>query len=224
MKKIIALMLVAVMMVMALTSCDLIDKLLGKDSGETRYTITAEEWDSLNNITNYTCRNVGSNTMSINGDSATYSSENTVKVTESSYYQNIIGTNYDGEYTREEYHAIKDGVEYSLSKQEDGTYIGLVSQYNNIYSLGKYIGCSAAFEDLTYDEATHAYTVTENQDGVELQYSFYFENGTLVKLVGIGSGEMPVGEGISYHIEVEATMTISDIGTTVIEVPEFTVQ
>ena len=224
MKKIIALMLVAVIMVMTLTSCDLIDKLLGKDSGETRYTITAEEWDSLNSITNYTCRNVGSNTMSFNGDSTTYSSDNTIKVTESSYYQKNIGTNYDGEYTTETYHAIKDGVEYSLSKQEDGTYIGLVSQYNNIYSLGEYIDCSVAFEELTYDEATHAYTFTENQDGMELQYNFYFENGTLVKIVGIGSGEMPMGEGISYHMEIEATMTISNIGTTVVEVPEFTVQ
>ena len=87
MKKIVSLMLVAVMMVMTLTSCDLVDKLFGNDT-ETRYTITEEEWNAIMAMKNYTVNTTGKNvtTTTLNGETNTEESESTtlIKFTENS--------------------------------------------------------------------------------------------------------------------------------------------
>lgn len=53
--------------------------------------------------------------------------------------------------------------------------------------------------------------------------TIYFENGMVVKAIGEMNVEQSA-EGYSIVMSAVATMTVSETGTTVVEVPEFTVE
>ena len=76
------------------------------------------------------------------------------------------------------------------------------------------------FADLTYNEANKSYvwTYSESEDGVSLSmtYSFFFENGTLVK---VGAQMSAEGDGNSQNYT--ADVTVSNIGTTTVTAPAF---
>jgi len=75
MKRIISLIIIVTMMIFCLTSCDEFAELLGEsdinsdseakdelkdDSESVTYTITKEDWNALDSITNYTIKLTGS--------------------------------------------------------------------------------------------------------------------------------------------------------------------
>ena len=161
MKKIVSLMLVAIMMVMTLTSCDLVDKLFGNDT-ETRYTITEEEWNTIMAMKNYTVNTTGKfvTTTTLNGETQTSEDNSTVnaKFTEDSQYYKSEGTRYGGEtIVYEYYYATKDGVKYKLNADGSNAYeYEWESETFYDFCFGD---SEVAFEDLTYDEAEKAYKV-----------------------------------------------------------------
>ena len=225
MKKIVSLMLVAVMMVMTLTSCDLVDKLFGNDT-ETRYTITEEEWNTIMAMKNYTVNTTGKTvtTGTMNGETQTSEENSTVnaKFTEDSQHHKSEGTRQGGEtFVNEYYYATKDGVKYRLNADGSNAYeYEWESETFYDFCFGD---SEVAFEDLTYDEAEKAYKVDVENGETTIKMTIYFENGMVVKAIGEMNVEQSA-EGYSIVMSAVATMTVSETGTTVVEVPEFTVE
>lgn len=215
MKKIISLVLVVVMMVMALTSCNLVDKLLGKESAETRYTITADEWEAAMGMKNYTMEGTTTQSATMGDEKQENVSTSISKYSENAEYYKSVDNGNSNEY----YNIIKDGKSYRVNVLEDGS----TSAYEYEWETSAFgEGLDVAFEDLTYDEEKKAYIFNIN-DFVEGTYEMYFENGKVVKIVMSGSYEMEYS-GMKMSVTLSAEMIVSNIGTTVVNVPEFTVE
>lgn len=232
MKKIISLLVVAVMLVLSLASCDMINKLLGKDEAkdeakEPRTTITAEEWDALKDKTNYTIKTVGTSTMVYGEETVTTEMDEVMKSTETAVYEKSVNKQtYQGETDEskeESYSVVEDGVRYLLHERpdENGVIGWIASEYDweheSIYD-GVSNDQELTFEDLVYDEEKKAYTYTLEEDGVEGLVELYFEDGNLVKMVMKAEGESG-----SIKLSATVTVTVSDIGTTKVDVPKYTV-
>ena len=230
MKKIIALMLVAVMMVMVLTSCDIVDKILGNDTEtetkqettETRYTITEDEWNALLNLKNYTLEITQTLSQTVG--------EETYQGTMHGWmYQSEVACRQinEGSLAFNNYQVIKDGKSYYFSIGEDGEITNLhETEWEPEPILG--LGDSAPISklsDLTYDEEKKAYCFDFSEESTSVTtYELYFENGKIVKIIGVAIQETVGADGTVVTNKMEQTMSISNIGTTVVEVPEFTVQ
>ena len=210
MKKIISLIIIATMLVFSFASCNLVD--LEKN---TRTTITAEEWAALDTTFNYTL--VMTRTASYTYGDQTHTSigNQTLKFTPTSKYY-FDSTAYDGETDIDEYYyTIKDEKSYSAGKNGDGNWVATRTDWTP-ESLYDYIELDdeMTFADLTYDETKKAYTCTTTEDGVQITYTYYFEDGNLVKLEGVMGGESN-----GAVVDLTATIIVSNIGTTVVDVP-----
>lgn len=73
-----------------------------------------------------------------------------------------------------------------------------------------------AFADLTYNEATKTCDYTETEATATLTYSFFFENGKLLKVTASMNSSSEY-----YSMQTLAEVTVSNIGTTTVTVPAF---
>ena len=221
MKKIISLVIIAAMMVFALASCGG-SKKGDDDKGDdkvVRYTITAEEWAALENIKNFTLEMSGTSSYTMGEESMNSTNSRTLKSTETAMYEKYESTDGEEEYTSETYSVIKDDVRYELDQGEDEKWYA--SEYDwEVDSLLECVtdGTDVTFEDLTYNEEKKAYVYTVTEDGATITYTYYFEDGNLVKLEGVMSGSMD-----TVTMTATANMVISNIGTTTVTVPEYTI-
>ena len=222
MKRTLSLILVAVIMVMSFTSCDLVNQFLGNQldgsgdsgAGETRYTITAEEWDETLNMRNYTEETTGFGTYTQLSDNSivTYPNDSFEEHTETSMH--IEGVSIPGPTDFEYYITIKDGIAYRVNVDPDDKTVTSAYDYSwEPETFGN--GLTLTFEDLTYDEVKKGYCASLEQYGVTANFEFYFENGKIVKR----TANVDMGSMTSV-----TTTIITNIGTTVINVPEFTVE
>lgn len=210
MKKLLSLTLVALVLLTSLVSCDmetakgyLINFLeqfttTPDTQEEFRTTITKEEWNAAFNSTNFTIEMVyGESGALIVVDGAAIKYE----INEGDYSMSIL---------------VDIENECMLSQTKAGWLAfymeGLSAELGESGSitLGM-IGISPdedSFAELTYNEETKSYTRSEG--GVTAE--FFFEYGLLAK------GTITAGEG-----EYAQTYEISNVGTTVIEIPEYTI-
>ena len=210
MKKLLSLTLVALVLLTSLVSCDmetakgyLINFLeqfttTSETQKEFRTTITEEEWDAAFNSTNFTIEMVvgESNAMIVVDDSAIK-----YEVNESEYSVSIL-VDVENECMLSETKVgwlgfYMEGLSGSLG-ESGGVTLGM-------------IGISpeeGSFAELIYNEETKSYTSSEGDVTAE----FFFEDGLLAK------GTITTGEG-----EYAQTYQISNVGTTVIEIPEYTI-
>ena len=204
MKKIISLLIIAVMTVLSLTSC----------GNKVRTKITEEEWDALNDITNYTCNVKGTYYEFALGTRHRYGYTDTTKVTEnakqySSQYKN------DPE-TTVYYCFSESGEAYRVSMSNDGAWEAKASKWTPRSLLGYITNNEVEFDDLTYNWKTKAYTCTVKDDDCVATYTYYFEEGKLAK------AEMRYfEENDDGYVE---DVTFSNLGTTTIALPEYTVK
>lgn len=222
MKRIVSFMLVAVIMVMSFTSCDLVNQFLGNQSGsngdsgtnETRYTITAEEWDAMLNMKNYTKESTGSTTVKdLDGNPTTYPNDSFEENTETAMH--IKGVSIPGPNDFEYYVTQKDDKTYRVNTDPaDGTVISAYEYTFEASTFGN--GLGVTFEDLNYDEEKKGYLASFVQYGMTCNYEFYFENGKIVKVIGGASSD----DGFASS----STMIITNIGTTVVNALEFTIE
>lgn len=117
-------------------------------------------------------------------------------------------TSYENE---NQYFAIADGVLYSLY-DKNGVYVGSKYAYlEEIFSVLETVKESLSVDALVYDEEGRYY-VLNLEEGASLY--FYFENGQLVKgayVIDYGYGEF-----------MELHFALKDVGTTIVELPEYT--
>lgn len=108
-----------------------------------------------------------------------------------------------------QYFAIADGVLYSIERYGDGYLATSMGTLESIFA--QFGGEDVSIVDyLVYDEEGRYYTL--DIDGTK--FYFFFENGNLVKAVYMMD---------SYLGLVEVMFVVTDIGTTVVEIPEYTI-
>ena len=228
MKKFLSLILILAMLTVAMVSCKkddpTEDPATNNPPVQTRYTITAEEWTSTCALTNYTLDYVTVQNGTRGGQTFTSTMTVQIKSTADMSYNLYVSSpeTPDSEpETDETYCVLEDGVMYYL--QMKGTEVERVSAREDeemptlAYSMDFE---DLTFADLTYNEANKSYvwTYSESEDGVSVSmtYSFFFENGTLVK---VGAQMSAEGDGNSQNYT--ADVTVSNIGTTTVTAPAF---
>ena len=210
MKKLLSLTLVALVLLTSLVSCDMetakgyLINFLEQftTTSETqkgfRTTITEEEWNAAFNSTNFTVEMVVGESgalIVVAGSAIKY------EVNEGEYSMSIL---------------VDVENECMLSETKAGWLAfymeGLSAELGESGSitLGM-IGISpeeGSFAELIYNEETKSYTRSEGSVTAE----FFFEDGLLAK------GTITAGEGVYAQ-----TYQISNVGTTVVEIPEYTI-
>ena len=122
-----------------------------------------------------------------------------IKQTENAY---SMAQSYGGQVMDEMVYAIIDGYRYNLRTDDEGNIIAEKTSQEADSALSNIVG-NVVFEDLVYNEAGRYYAAGD--------YGyFYFEDGKLVKLVVVEGG-------------MEITALVTDVGTTKIDLPEYTV-
>ena len=148
--------------------------------------ITEADWKAFLAITNYTV------TQAIKGETTTYKS--------SGEALEIVSPE-DGT----TYYVIKDSKTYKVSN-------GIGTKVNSNLSIGDMVlkGLSDLFADMTYDGENHSYSlsVSSYDPNIKGDYSFYFENGVLLRAAKVKGVTMTSYEFSSY-------------GTTKVEAPDF---
>ena len=216
------------MLTLAMVSCNKDDPAeeptTNNPPAQTRYTVTAEEWTSTCALTNYTLDYVTVQNGTMGGQTFTSTMTVQVKSTADISYNLYVSSpeTPDSEpETNESYCVLEDGVMYYL--QMKGTEVEHVSarEDEEMPTLAHSMDFEdVTFADLTYNEANKSYvwTYSESEDGVSISmtYSFFFENGTLVK---VGAQMSAEADGYSQNYTVD--VTVSNIGTTTVTAPAF---
>lgn len=169
------------------------------DAGKiVRTQITEKEWQAVEEMNNCTV-----NVVSIQSN---FPYETTIKLTEEARVESNSYFNY---MINETTKVAIDGYYFTLEKDEFGQYVAQKTDEEAKGILNTVIDVDAvSFADLVYNEQGRFYSITLG----DTVLCFYFENGKLVKLDAfLGSAEN------------EIVVFISDIGTTTIEVPEYTI-
>ena len=168
--------------------------------------ITLEEWCENMNAINYTFNK----SMSVlNGETTLYMN---AEITHSENGYIYIATHDYGEdvYTQTYIMAYRNGVAYELN-EIDGQYFGRATTESTHQTIGYLFGLQseedikAGYELLTYDKETDSYVWSINGQSVY----FYFIDGVLYKM--------------QLSVDTEMTYEFSNIGTTVVEIPDFTI-
>ena len=218
MKKIIFLIIIATTLVISFASCgnSKNNETNEPETNNVRTTITAEEWAALETYINYTRVMTTSQSYTVLGETQTQVRTETLKSTATAEYQ-LDSYTYNGETETDEcYCVIKDERTYRVRKNEDGNWVASTAEWDaDPVSEVVYVDREMTFASLTYDETTKAYTYTTIlEDGLAITCNYYFEDGILLKLDAVMSGE---NEGAV--VEATVTMVISNIGTTLVNPP-----
>ena len=247
MKRIVALLLALSMIIaasFALSSCELISGIIPEnqedetpdniedggntDNGnkdenvdttpEVRTTITEAEWEEFCNYTNYTVSSVAEikycdpTTGEILVDStgslmqATLTQEHWITENACCFqdYNGSIGM----------FNVLKDGVWYQLHEYEDG-YKGIPL---SDYSHGFFKFSNVDYKELVYDEVKGTYKAVDDAIWGGSDCFLYFENGKIIKME-----ILQILTNDSNMMYFKQIGTFNNIGTTVIEIPEFTI-
>lgn len=184
-----------------------------------RTTISNEELLKHLDMTNFTV-NIGTVNYGYSVDVFIKIAENGLELT-ASMYGEIMS----------QYMTVIDGILYSIEPHGDGhlaTSMGVTVEeaLAEIGPIEEYLNV----DNLVYNEAGRYYTLEIEGESI----CFYFENGQLVKAVYIsnsssigsigGAGSTAPNAPAPYAMEeyMEIIFVISDIGTTKVEIPEFT--
>lgn len=163
----------------------------------TQYTVTQKEWNDFMSNTNYS---IAAEVYDKNGALSTTME---IKATETSTYQS-----YNGEAI---FTILKNDIWYQVVNVE-GEYVGIPMAEGAFRNapVGQFLmGQYPDFALWTYDEEEKAYCV-KGDSADDFVARIYFENGVFIK--------MRVDEDGEYQ-----NITVSAIGTTIIDVPEYTV-
>ena len=114
-----------------------------------------------------------------------------------------------------QYMTIVDGVLYSIERYGDGYLATSVVTIESILAELGPVEDVSIVDYLVYDEAGRYYTL----DIEGLKFYFFFEEGQLVKAVYV----MENAYSADYVEYLEIIFVVSDIGTTVVELPEYVI-
>ena len=110
---------------------------------------------------------------------------------------------------------IVDGVLYSIERYGDGYLATSIGTIESILAEISPIEDISIVDYLVYDEAGRYYTL----DIEGLKFYLFFEEGQLVKVVYA----MEIVYSADYVEYLEIIILVSDIGSTVVDLPEFVI-
>ena len=242
MKKLISLIIIVTMIMLTLTSCDeLVSKFLGDQNANdndlsggindpidnTVYTITEENWQALNAITNYTLNAYITSTIVQGDESAVITGKSVYKSSENAIYDKTTQTSHSNENvgiyltSYEMYYTIHEGSRYYLAQDQDGKWTATQNGWK-LDSIAEYFSLNEAieFDDLTYDADlkayTYTYTYTYTDNKTTYTMHFYFKNGVPTRIYGKAVNHYDNGETESEIFDAE----ISSIGVTHVIIPQ----
>ena len=203
MKKLLSLTLVAVMLLstLMLTSCDpvesvkgFINQIVGGKDGEARTTITEEEWKKAWDINNFT--------FELKADGGGISILTTGEIVRIEYAENefTYGITYDAKAGVQLY---ETSIGYLGIKDDN---LGINVENISLRELGFFD--ELEFSEVTYDESKKAYIKEDEM----AYYEFHFEDRELV-----------YAKMEPTDPEEEGLAEVTKIGTTVIEIGEYTI-
>lgn len=203
MKKLLSLILVAVMLLstLMLTSCNAVMKLvqlyhiMGMESN-IRYTVTEEEWNATINLENYTTTCISN----ITGEEV------------STYYEftkDGYRLNSDEE---EKFYVFKEDTCYLL-KQSGEELVASWVGYSKTYKILPFWLSDLSLNDFTYDESKHAYVLTEVSNGFESKIEIRFENGVIFDM------NLTIGDESEMMFQ---NYVFYSVGTTTVDFPQYT--
>lgn len=213
MKRFLSLTLVAIMLLstLMLTSCDALNQakdfvhgLLGiseEEKEEVITTITEDEWVKAYSLNNFTI------TMSQEYDG--YGMDMSMAVTADAAKVSMKYVTAGGNMDVEAYFDIKEG--YEITPDGQGKWIGSKTSSSivvDIVGLEEFLS-EISFSDLVYEEDSKSYVYDDTED--ETIYTFYFENGSIIRIIAT-----------STDPEYPASLTVENIGTTIVTLPEYT--
>ena len=121
-----------------------------------------------------------------------------------------------GEISQHAYITLIDGTVYNIEREYNGDYVAYImgEQINSMEEALEEIKPYLSTEYLVYNEEGRYYEL--EVEGTNIY--FYFENGQLVQIV-VMTSNAPVN-----GVNIEIIFTISDVGTTTIDLPEYTIK
>ena len=158
-----------------------------------RTTITEEEFLAAMEINNF----------SANATNPNLSNSGSAKTNGSIMYQYEYRNNEDGTSELEFYFATINNIQYQIRKEASGYVAYEYAGTFKTYKLGDLFGFSS-YRSYTYNKETKSYTYESNGYVMTL----CFENGTI--------------KTATYTDPSSMTYSFFDIGTTIVELPEFT--
>lgn len=164
-------------------------------------TVTKEEWLENVNSINYTVNAYFPVWETMLGQVEIQSTETAMKQAVS-----IMGT------PDVSYYSVIDGVPYKISKKSNGKYVAILDSYTPKTLMG-ITGLKIYFEELVYNEVGRYYVVSKEEGSAY----FYFENAKLYEVIVIPNSSNNQGIG-------NIVCVISDLGTTEIALPEYTLE
>ena len=204
MKTFLSLTLVAIVLLSTLvfTSCD-IESILGggvqitpNPEKEARTAITEMEWLKAFNINNYSLEIISGN------------EKYHYDITEKAFFGELF-EKQDGSFVSSEkvYLDVTNG--YQIEQTENG-WVGSKIELTGeeIHEMIAMFVPEINFADLVYQEATKSY-LYKNE---EIIFDFYFEDGKIVRM-----------EGMSTLPDDDSQIILSNVGTTTVELPEYSV-
>ena len=109
------------------------------------------------------------------------------------------------------YYALIDGIPYKISKQVNGQYVAMLDSYKPQTLIG-ILDFDIKYEELVYNEAGRYYVVNKDEGSAY----FYFENAKLCEVIIVPNSDNEQGIG-------NIVCVVSNLGTTEIDMPEYTV-
>lgn len=218
MKKFILLSIIIVSLFFTFVACDLND-------GEIRTTITEKEWEAIDNITNYT---LNISISSDREDGGKSHQVNAIKSTDTARYSKSSSSQY-ATLSDVSYYVITEGQRYVINhwnKQahqwdKDVWYADKADWWKpkSIYDELSWVDLE--YKDLVYNKEEKAYVYTLKENELIGIISYYFEDGNLVRATAYVYQAEKIEEIDESNCVEEVVATISSIGTTEVEVPEY---
>lgn len=204
MKKLVSLILMIILLVLVLTSCNLLNTAYNS-LGITRYTVTAKEWQNAFNYTNYTMIYINDDHKSVtlrDYPNQCYEVYDFDKQSYSIYYRNL----QTGAVLEKSNDKWVERIDKDLIEKENKISL------NTFKSFVSYQDYEYNFKDFKFDIFTNSYILSyEAAPGAQATYYYKFENGKLISI-----------EMIVQDIEFTSKQIIINIGTTVVNMPEIT--
>ena len=185
------------------------------NTAEPRYTVTAEEFELYKNLANYTYEATQEAVTVENDVETVYASQRIIyKMSESAGYMYQYQLSGANEYSVEIYLHIKDGQAYQIHSVGENSW-DVSKTSGSIPPLGNISVVSMpTYDMLTYNETEKAYTFTQDYDTGSVTYRFAFLNGNLVNIEALATSTQTTGF-------TRVKITVDDIGTSVVDVPEY---
>lgn len=219
-KKLLALIIIPFILI--LTACG-----LTQSPEDAAYRITKEQWESIDEITNYSLKiNV---TSKDNGNVITINK--TIKSKDNAFYYYSIQNNQNGTTSEEYFYIIEDEQQYVISQWNAAQ-----NKYDNLWhayerelesismndALG--FGLDIKYRNLRYDKDTKAYTYTKKEDNFIGIISYNFVDGTLAKVTA-NVYEASNVKDINQENAIETIEALFyAVGTTKFGIPQYTIQ